>query len=80
MPHAVLFELEICITSACLLNFVFVTIMTNQYWACTRGDYESSCIRDWHAKKEQIARNLKFNGYCSPNVFCDYLTDIECYQ
>ena len=58
--------------------------MTNQYCACTRGDHESSCIIDWRAKKEKIAckvklENSKFDGYCSPSVFCDWLTDIECY-
>jgi len=72
------------ITSACLLDLVFVTIMTNQYWVCTRGDHESSCIRNWCAKKEQIAckvnlEDSKFDGYCSFSVFCDWLTDIECY-
>jgi len=37
-----------------------------------------------HARKEEIARkveleNLKFDGYYSPSVFYDWLTDIECY-
>jgi len=42
--------------------------MTNQYWACTRGDHESS-IRNWYVRKEKIARKVKlkdpkFDGYC----------------
>ena len=65
--HIILFELRIFFTSACLLDFVFVAIMTSQYWACTRGDHESSCIHDWRTRKEKIARKVKlkdpkFNG------------------
>ena len=51
-----------------MLDFAFVAIMTNQYWACTRGDHESS-IRNWYVRKEKIARKVKlkdpkFDGYC----------------
>jgi len=37
---------------------------------CTRGNHESSCIRDWRARKEKLARKVKledpkFDGYMS---------------
>ena len=58
--------------------------MTSHCFACTRGDHAISCIHDWRAKKEKIACKVKlenpnFDGYYSPSVFCDWLTDIECY-
>jgi len=43
-----------------LLDFAFVTIMTNQYSACTRGDHESSYIRDWHARKSKYRVKLSW--------------------
>ena len=45
-----------------MLDFAFVTIMTNQYTACTRGDHKSRCIRDLCAIKEQIARKVKLEN------------------
>ena len=82
--HIVLFELENCITSVSLLDFAFVAIITSQYWACTRRDHESSCIHDWRARKDKIAckvelEDSKFDSYCAPHVFCDWLADIVCY-
>jgi len=67
-----------------LLDFAFVTTINSQYWACTRGDHESSHIHDWRARKEKIARKVKledpkFDGYCDPSVFFDWLADFECY-
>ena len=77
-------ELEICIISACLLDFAFVAIMTNQYWVYTKGDHESNCIRDWRARKLKIARMLRWKIQnlivtVSLIFFCDWLTDIEFY-
>jgi len=59
-----------------LLNFVFVAILTSQYWACSKGDHQSSCIRDWRTSKEKIACKVKqedpnFDGYCDPSMFYD---------
>ena len=88
LPHfsarIVLFELKICITSACLLDFAFVTIMTSQYWVRTSGDHESSCIHDRCARKEEISRRIKledpiFDCYHDPSIFRDWLADMECY-
>ena len=48
---------------------------------CIRGGYESNCIRDWRARKEQIVRKVKLKdpkfGYCNSSVFCYWLTDVE---
>jgi len=50
--------------------------MSDQYRACTRGDHESSCIHDWHPKKEKIAHRFKledpkFDDYYDPSMFSD---------
>jgi len=50
--------------------------MNYQYRTCTRGDHESSCAHDCHARKEKIARRFKledpkFDGYCDSSVFSD---------
>jgi len=49
----------------------------------SRGDYESNCAHDWHARKEKIARRFKledpkFDGYCDPNIFSNWLTNMKC--
>jgi len=49
----------------------------------TRDEYESSA-HDWRARKEEIARRFKidgpkFDGYCDPSVFSNWLADMECY-
>ena len=57
--------------------------MSYQYRACTRGDYESSAY-DWRARKEEIAcifklEDPKFDNYCDPSVYSDWLTNMEYY-
>jgi len=56
--------------------------MTSQYWACTRGDYWSSCAHDWRARKEKIEHrfkleDLEFDDYCDPNVFSNWLANMD---
>ena len=58
--------------------------MSYQYRIYTRGDYESGDAHDWCARKDEIAcrfriEDSKFDGYCDPSVFRDWLTDMECY-
>ena len=58
--------------------------MSYQYRTCTRDDYESRGVHDWHDSKDEIAHSfkledLKFDGYCDPSAFSDWLADMEYY-
>ena len=58
--------------------------MSYQYRICARGDRASSCAHDWRTRKEKIARGFKledskFDVYCDPNIFSDWLVNIEYY-
>ena len=44
----------------------------------------SSGAHDQRTRKDEIARRFKlkdpkFDGYCNPNIFSDWLANMECY-
>ena len=56
--------------------------MSYQYRTCTRDDHESSCAHCWRVRKEEIAHrfkleDFKFDGYCDPSVFSDWLANMK---
>ena len=45
---------------------------------------ESYCVHDWRARKEKIVRRFKledpkFNDYCDPSAFSDWLAIMKYY-
>jgi len=58
--------------------------MSYQYKTCTRGDYESSGAHNYRAQKDEIVcsfklEDAKFDSYCDPSVFSDWLADMKYY-